>query len=267
MKYLKTFESYESPMDKEEMINHLCRCGWKRHQLEDKHEYELADMCQSQLSEGKLARTLGTAALGAASLFGGMNKANAQKTNIMNNDPNKQTSYNAAIDRMDNVQNRNTTYFGDPAYKNMNDRPGSAKFTDTTKREYISKEQIVDDLPEFYPDKLTDTVYLDDYTKYVARNSSQGLVWQKQILRKTSELNKYNDEKKGLEVVSGKDYYYKWTPVSASIPLELRPKKKDLGTTAGSGNGQLPKGSRSSCNPLFGKSAGQNTVYRGAGIN
>jgi len=219
---------------------------------------------ENQLNEGILGRTLGTAALGAASLFGGMNKANAQQnTNIMNNDPNKQTSYNAAIDRMDNFQNRNTTYFGNPANKNMNDRSGTAKFTDTTKREYISKEQIVDDLPEFYPNKLTDTIYLNDYTKYVARNSSKGLVWQKQILRKTNELNQYNDEKKGLEIVNGKDYYYKWTPVSASIPRELRTKKKDLGTTAGSGNGQFPKGYRdSSCNPLFGKSAGQNTVYR-----
>jgi hypothetical protein len=174
----------------------------------------------------------------------------------MNNDPNKQTSYNAAIDRMDNVQNKNTTYFGDPAYKNMNDRPGSAKFTDTTKREYISKEQIVDDLPEFYPDKLTDTVYLDNYTKYVARNSSQGLVWQKQILRKTSELNYYNDEKKGLEVVSGKDYYYKWTPVSASIPRELRKDiyndpSKSLGTARSRGyDAAPPKNVANNCNRM-----------------
>ena len=56
MKYLKTFESYESPMDKEEMINHLCSFGWKKHELEDKHESELSDMCRetpSKMSESK----------------------------------------------------------------------------------------------------------------------------------------------------------------------------------------------------------------------
>lgn len=56
MKYLKTFESYESPMNREEMINHLCNCGWEKHELEDKHEEELADMCRevpSEISEAK----------------------------------------------------------------------------------------------------------------------------------------------------------------------------------------------------------------------
>ena len=56
MKYLKTFESYESPMNREEMINHLCNCGWEKHELEDKHEEELVDMCRevpSEMSESK----------------------------------------------------------------------------------------------------------------------------------------------------------------------------------------------------------------------
>jgi len=56
MKHLKTFESYESPMSKEEMISHLCNCGWEKHELEDKHEEELAAMCKevpSEMSEAK----------------------------------------------------------------------------------------------------------------------------------------------------------------------------------------------------------------------
>jgi hypothetical protein len=56
MKHLKTFESYEAPMSKEEMISHLCNCGWEKHELEDKHEEELAAMCKevpSEMSEAK----------------------------------------------------------------------------------------------------------------------------------------------------------------------------------------------------------------------
>ena len=56
MKHLKTFESYESPMSKEEMISHLCNCGWEKHELEDKHEEELSGMCRevpSEMSESK----------------------------------------------------------------------------------------------------------------------------------------------------------------------------------------------------------------------
>jgi hypothetical protein len=56
MKHLKTFESYETPMSKEEMIQHLCNCGWEKHELEDKHESELAEMCKdvpSEVSEAK----------------------------------------------------------------------------------------------------------------------------------------------------------------------------------------------------------------------
>jgi len=56
MKHLKTFESYETPMNKEEMINHLCNCGWEKNELENMHEEELADMCRetpSEISEKK----------------------------------------------------------------------------------------------------------------------------------------------------------------------------------------------------------------------
>jgi hypothetical protein len=45
MKHLKTFESYESSMGREEMINHLCQCGWEKHELEGMHEDELEKMC------------------------------------------------------------------------------------------------------------------------------------------------------------------------------------------------------------------------------
>jgi len=56
MKHLKTFESYEAPMSKEEMISHLCNSGWEKHELEDKHEEELEAMCKevpSEMSEAK----------------------------------------------------------------------------------------------------------------------------------------------------------------------------------------------------------------------
>ena len=51
MKHLRTFESYESPTGREEMINHLCNCGWQKHELEDKQEEELEDMCKKTPSE------------------------------------------------------------------------------------------------------------------------------------------------------------------------------------------------------------------------
>ena len=46
MRYLKTFESYESSesSSKEEMISHLCQCGWERHELEGMEEGELEKM-------------------------------------------------------------------------------------------------------------------------------------------------------------------------------------------------------------------------------
>lgn len=56
MKYLKTFESYETPMSKEEMIQHLCNHGYEKHELEEKDESELAEMCKetpSEVSEAK----------------------------------------------------------------------------------------------------------------------------------------------------------------------------------------------------------------------
>jgi hypothetical protein len=46
MRYLKTFESYGSAesSNKEEMISHLCQCGWERHELEGMEEEELEKM-------------------------------------------------------------------------------------------------------------------------------------------------------------------------------------------------------------------------------
>ena len=54
MKNLAKFESYHS--EKEEMIQHLCNCGYSRHELEDLHESELEDMCRetpTEMSEKK----------------------------------------------------------------------------------------------------------------------------------------------------------------------------------------------------------------------
>ena len=45
MKYLKKFESWESPMSKEDMISHLCMCGWSEEELMDKSDDELHIMC------------------------------------------------------------------------------------------------------------------------------------------------------------------------------------------------------------------------------
>ena len=45
MKYLKKFESWELPMSKEEMISHLCMCGWSEDELMDKSDDELHIMC------------------------------------------------------------------------------------------------------------------------------------------------------------------------------------------------------------------------------
>ena len=56
MIHLKTFESYEAPMSREEMISHLCNSGWEKHELEDKQEEELEAMCKevpSEMSEAK----------------------------------------------------------------------------------------------------------------------------------------------------------------------------------------------------------------------
>ena len=57
MKHLKTFESYEVTMNKEEMIQHLCNCGWEKFELEDKHESELAELCKETPSEVSEAKT------------------------------------------------------------------------------------------------------------------------------------------------------------------------------------------------------------------
>jgi len=45
MKYLKKFESWELPMSKEDMISHLCMCGWSEDELMDKSDDELHIMC------------------------------------------------------------------------------------------------------------------------------------------------------------------------------------------------------------------------------
>jgi hypothetical protein len=46
MKHLKTFESWGSPMSKEEMISHLMSWGYGEEELMDKSEQELDTMCK-----------------------------------------------------------------------------------------------------------------------------------------------------------------------------------------------------------------------------
>lgn len=45
MKYLKTFESYESSSSRDEMCNYLCKCGYEMDELESKSDDELQMMC------------------------------------------------------------------------------------------------------------------------------------------------------------------------------------------------------------------------------
>lgn len=57
MKHLKTFESY-GESGREEMINHLCSCGWEMHEIESMSSEELRSMCMmeeetSEVSEKK----------------------------------------------------------------------------------------------------------------------------------------------------------------------------------------------------------------------
>ena len=49
MKHLRTFESYGSNngMSREEMISHLCRCGWSREECNDMEDYELEMACDN----------------------------------------------------------------------------------------------------------------------------------------------------------------------------------------------------------------------------
>ncbi len=56
MRYLKTFESYEIPMSREEMIQHLCNFGYEEHELDEKDESELVEIFKkypSEVSESK----------------------------------------------------------------------------------------------------------------------------------------------------------------------------------------------------------------------
>ena len=82
MKHLKTFESYESPMSKEEMISHLCNCGWEKHELEDKHEEELSDMCRvvpSEMSEAKSDKWIADAIKRPGALRRKLHKSKGEK--------------------------------------------------------------------------------------------------------------------------------------------------------------------------------------------
>lgn len=51
MIYIKKFESYTSDRTREEMINHLCNCGWSKEELIDKEDSELAEMCRHNPDE------------------------------------------------------------------------------------------------------------------------------------------------------------------------------------------------------------------------
>lgn len=82
MKHLKTFESYDAPMSKEEMIQHLCNCGWEKHELEEKHESELAEMCKetpSEMSEAKSEKWIQDAIKRPGSLRKKLHKGKGEK--------------------------------------------------------------------------------------------------------------------------------------------------------------------------------------------
>ena len=49
MKHLKTFESFESQMSREEMCDYLCQCGYDMTQLEECPMEELHDMCMGEM--------------------------------------------------------------------------------------------------------------------------------------------------------------------------------------------------------------------------
>ena len=51
MKYIKKFESYTKDRTREEMISHLCNCGWEECELENKEDSELAEMCKHNPDE------------------------------------------------------------------------------------------------------------------------------------------------------------------------------------------------------------------------
>lgn len=46
MKHLKTFESFESHLSREDMMEYLCKCGCSREELNEKGDDELHMMCQ-----------------------------------------------------------------------------------------------------------------------------------------------------------------------------------------------------------------------------
>ena len=47
MKFLKSFESHEEGMSREEMCDLLCKCGYEREELEGCSNYELREMCRT----------------------------------------------------------------------------------------------------------------------------------------------------------------------------------------------------------------------------
>jgi len=49
MKHLKTFESFESQMSREEMCDYLCQCGYDMSQLEECPMEELQAMCWGEM--------------------------------------------------------------------------------------------------------------------------------------------------------------------------------------------------------------------------
>lgn len=46
MKHLKTFESFESHLSREDMMDYLCKCGCRMEDLMEKGDDELHTMCQ-----------------------------------------------------------------------------------------------------------------------------------------------------------------------------------------------------------------------------
>jgi hypothetical protein len=217
-----------------------------------KHLYDFENFNENKLDgelleEGALATAVGTAALAFISLFGSA-QANAQgyypqlkdpTTNTTKADPKKEIAPVKVED------SEGTVYYTDGGLPHTfsDDRPGKFKLV---KRTYISINDTKDFFPKKDPTSIGDTLYLTDFVRFVVRTGKNGIQWRREELRK-SPTSKAESDVPGQQVVLIKNDLYKWTPVVMG-----RAKMAKLGTRAGSGDGQLPKGDHEkSCNPAW----------------
>ena len=57
MKFLKTFETHETGMSREEMCDMLCNCGYNQEELDGCSNYELEQMCKMSQQEMAAEKT------------------------------------------------------------------------------------------------------------------------------------------------------------------------------------------------------------------